>query len=109
MVDWAYVHGGCDDCLFDGDLETTSTPEQRMGNVSSHKRGVSANMKSKMDILDKQHWVYSDYKQRITARAWREILLNNDDKIIFNGRVVTLVAKKLQCGVYEVTKDLPSL
>ena len=31
MVDWAYVHGGCDDCLFDGDLETTATTEQRMG------------------------------------------------------------------------------
>jgi len=58
----------------------------------------------KEDILDEQHWVYPDYRQRLTTRLWKELLLNDDDKIIFRGRVTGLVCKKLGYGVVEITK-----
>ena len=58
------------------------------------------------DILDEQHWVHEDYKQRITDKSWRELLLNDDDKVIFHGRVTQLNAKKLGYGVVEVSKEI---
>lgn len=64
-------------------------------------------MKSKEDILDKQHWRFNDYEQRIPAKDWRTLLLNSDDKIIYKGRVVKLVAKDLGYGVVEVSKESP--
>jgi len=61
-------------------------------------------MKSKEDILDPQHWRFRNFKQRITGKDWRQLLLNDDDKIIFNGKVMQLKAKHLGCGVYEISK-----
>ncbi len=63
-------------------------------------------MKRKEDILDEQHWVFKDYRQRIMARDWRELLLNDDDRIIFKGRVTPLVGKNIGCGVYEISKQI---
>lgn len=60
----------------------------------------------KKNILDNQHWKFTDYKQRIKSKDWREILLNDDDKIIFQGCVTPLIAKNLGCGVYEVSKQI---
>ena len=62
-------------------------------------------MKRKEDILDEQHWKFDDYRQRIKAKDWKALLLNNDDQIIFHGRVTPLVGKNLGCGVYEITKQ----
>jgi len=61
---------------------------------------------NKEDILDEGHWLFKDYKQRILDKLWRELLLNNDDSIIFRGRVTQLIAKRLGYGVVEVTKEL---
>jgi hypothetical protein len=60
----------------------------------------------KEKILDDQHWTFKDYKQRIEAKHWKALLLNEDDKIVFKGRVVQLVAKNLGCGVYEISKQV---
>jgi predicted SprT family Zn-dependent metalloprotease len=45
-------------------------------------------MKTKMQILDEQHWRFRDYKQRITHKDWKQLLLNDDDNVIFEGRVI---------------------
>ncbi|MDY6857335.1 MAG: hypothetical protein SWO11_22055 [Thermodesulfobacteriota bacterium] len=62
-------------------------------------------MNRKEDILDEQHWRFQDYRQRIEAKDWKAILLNEDDKIIFKGRATQLIAKSLGCGIYEVSKQ----
>lgn len=59
---------------------------------------------SKERIIDDQHWRFADYSQRITRNDWKAILLNNDDKIIYRGRVHKLVGKNIGSGVVEVTK-----
>lgn len=58
----------------------------------------------KEDILDEQHWRFKDYRQRIPVKHWKELLLNDDDKIIFQGVVTQLKAKNLGAGVVEVAK-----
>ena len=50
------------------------------------------------------HWEAEDYKQRVTTKEWREILLDGDDRMIFHGRVRQLVGKKLGAGVVEISK-----
>jgi len=60
---------------------------------------------AKEEILDNLHWRRSDYKQRITAKHWRELLLNNDDHLIYNGHVTKLIGKNLGFGVVEVSKE----
>ena len=59
-----------------------------------------------MNILHNNHWVSSTFKQRMTIRQWRRILLNNEDKITFNGFITQLVAKNIGSGVVEVSKAL---
>ena len=58
----------------------------------------------KEDILDEQHWIYPDYRQRVKTKLWKELLLNDDDRIIFRGRVTQLIGKSLGSGVIEITK-----
>jgi hypothetical protein len=60
---------------------------------------------NKEQILDEQHWIYPDYRQRMINKHWRELLLNDDDKVIFQGRVTQLKAKSLGVGVVEVFKE----
>ena len=62
-------------------------------------------MKTKEQILDKQHWDFENYAQRITTKDWKTLLMNDDDKIIYRGRVLDLVAKKIFSGVVEITKE----
>ena len=59
---------------------------------------------SKEDILDEGHWISGDFRQRMTTSNWRELLLNYDTKLIFQGRVTQLYAKNLGYGVVEVSK-----
>ena len=61
-------------------------------------------MYSKEKLLDGQHWSFENYKQRIKSGEWKQLLLNDDDKLIFQGRVRQLGAKKLGYGVVEIFK-----
>jgi len=60
----------------------------------------------KEDILDEQHWKFADYRQRIILKQWQSLLLNDDDKVIFQGRVTQLMGKSLGSGIVEVSKQL---
>ena len=61
-------------------------------------------MKRKEDILDVRHWKFPDYRQRITTKQWKRLLLNGGNFIIYRGDIVPIVAKNLGCGVYEIKK-----
>lgn len=50
------------------------------------------------------HWIFEDYRQRMTTKQWKELLLAEEDMIIFKGRLRHLVAKSLGCGVVEIYK-----
>ena len=54
---------------------------------------------------DSRHWEDEDYRQRMTSKQWRELLLANEDKCIFHGRLRKLVADNLGAGVFEVYKE----
>ena len=54
--------------------------------------------------LSNNHWTLEDYKERITTEQWKQILLNNDDKIIVKGQARQIQAKNLGYGVVEVSK-----
>ena len=70
-----------------------------------YHRGKRMNY-SKEEILDDQHWTFGDYRQRMTTKKWRELLLNDDDMVIFQGKVTRLIGKSLGSGVMEVWKDI---
>ena len=61
------------------------------------------------DIRDEQHWVYEDYKQRIKTKDWKDLLLNDNDRIIFHGKIRKLIGKNLGAGVYEISKKKEQL
>lgn len=54
--------------------------------------------------LNEGHWTMPFYRQRMTIKEWREVLLAEQDTIIFKGSVCKLKAKKLGAGVVEVYK-----
>lgn len=60
-----------------------------------------------MDILSNNHWTMATYRQRMTTKQWREVLLN-ETTIVFNGTVCELRANNLGHGVVEVYKDIPA-
>lgn len=57
-------------------------------------------------MLNDNHWRIPGYRQRMTTKDWKQILLREDDTIVFRGKIVDLKAKKLGYGVVEVSKDL---
>lgn len=57
--------------------------------------------------LNQGHWVFDDYRQRITTKEWKQILLAERDTIVYKGKICQLKAKKLGYGVVEVYKDIP--
>jgi len=57
-------------------------------------------------ILDEDHWKVLGYRQRITSKIWKQILLHYDDSVIFHGRVYKLKAKNLGCGIVEIYKEI---
>ena len=66
----------------------------------------------KAQLLDDFHWKREDYVQRMDAKEWRWLLLNSEDKIIFNGNIRKLIGRNLGYGVVDVSKaplppDLP--
>jgi hypothetical protein len=44
------------------------------------------------------------YRQRMTTKEWKKLLLNGDDVMFFEGRMRRLKAKNLGAGVVEVYK-----
>lgn len=55
--------------------------------------------------LNNSHWVFESYKQRMTTKEWKKILLNEEDRIIFRGNLRQLKARSLGAGVVEVYKE----
>lgn len=53
---------------------------------------------------DNGHWVREDYRQRMTKKEWKKLLLDKEDTVIFRGRIRQLKAKSLGAGVYDVYK-----
>ena len=50
------------------------------------------------------HWALEGYRQRMTTKEWKQILLNGDDVMFFEGRMRRLKGKNLGAGVIEVYK-----
>jgi len=51
------------------------------------------------------HWKFEDYRQRMTTKEWKEILLRHEDSVVFKGRLRKLKAKNLGAGAVEVYKE----
>ena len=45
----------------------------------------------KLKILHENHWKGEKFKQRMTTRCWKLLLLNDDDKITFNGPALAIL------------------
>lgn len=54
--------------------------------------------------LNGEHWDFREYKQRMSTKEWKEILLKEEDLIVFRGNFVRLNAILLSPGVVEVSK-----
>ena len=59
---------------------------------------------TKDNILHDEHWTSDVYKQRMITSHWKALLLNNDDHIIYKGKITQLTGRSLGCGVFEVKK-----
>jgi len=57
-------------------------------------------------MLSNHHWTLPNFRQRMTKKQWRDILLNNQDKLIYRGGLCQLKADDLGAGVVEVYKDM---
>lgn len=57
-------------------------------------------------MLNNNHWTLPNFRQRMTKKQWRDILLNDQDKIIYKGLLCQLKAKDLGADVVEVYKDM---
>ena len=56
-------------------------------------------------MRNEKHWIDENYKQRMSVESWKKILISNDDKIIFHGKLRQLKAKNLGNGIVEVYKN----
>ena len=54
--------------------------------------------------LNSNHWSLPFYRQRMTIKQWREILLAEEDSIVFKGTPCKLKAKNIGAGIVEVQK-----
>jgi hypothetical protein len=60
--------------------------------------------KNIMIELSNNHYTIEAYKQRMSVKDWKEILLKDMDTIVFKGNIRQLEAKNLGYGVVEVYK-----
>jgi len=58
-----------------------------------------------MEKIRNSMWVFEEFRQRVTTKTWHEMLLNDEDHIIFRGNVRKLKADKVGPGVYEIYKE----
>ncbi len=56
-------------------------------------------------MLDERLWLDDNYRQRTTTKVWKEILLDERDKIIYRGKMRQLKADNLGYGVVEIYKE----
>lgn len=56
-------------------------------------------------MRDNGHWQTEDYRQRMSVKDWKKDLLEGNDKIIFQGRLRQLKAKRLGYGIVEIYKE----
>lgn len=61
-------------------------------------------MSKALEHLSDGHWTFEDFRQWITVRSWRAILLAGQHEIMFRGHLRRLVARPLGAGVVEVSK-----
>lgn len=54
--------------------------------------------------LNSNHWTMLLYRQRMTIKEWRNVLLAEEDIIVFNGTPCKLKAKNIGAGIVEVYK-----
>lgn len=54
-------------------------------------------------ILSTNFWTVRGFKQRLTNKQWRQVLLDKQDEIFVNGCLRQLIAKRLGAGVVEVS------
>jgi len=57
------------------------------------------------EIRDTGHWTLPYWKQRMSSKEWRKILLEGKDRIIYMGRSINLMGKHVGMGIYEIRKD----
>lgn len=50
------------------------------------------------------HWEREEYIQRMTIKEWEKLLLEEKDRIIFQGRLRQLIAEPLGYGIVEIAK-----
>ena len=58
-----------------------------------------------MRVLDNRHWTIGDFKERMTTKEWKELLINFQDKIIYKGKITKIIPKDLGAGVIEISKE----
>jgi hypothetical protein len=61
-------------------------------------------MKMGEGLISSNHWAAEDYRERMTVKEWRAVLLAERDIIFFRGHSRRLVAKNIGAGVVEVSK-----
>ena len=59
-----------------------------------------------MSVLSRNHWGLETYTQRMSAKEWREILLAEQDTVVFKGQVYKLIAKNIGYGLVDVSKTV---
>jgi len=57
-----------------------------------------------LEKLSENHWTIEAFKQRMTVKSWRQILLDGGDLIFVAGRSRHLVAKRMGFGIVEISK-----
>jgi hypothetical protein len=67
---------------------------------------MTGELTKKDRILDDRHWTDDTYHQRVTSKDWKFLLLNDDDKVIYKGKITQLKGKNIGCGVVEVSKTI---
>jgi hypothetical protein len=55
--------------------------------------------------LSNGHWSSEQYKETMTRKQVREMLIERGDQLIFRGRLRKLKIRHIAAGVYEVSKE----
>lgn len=61
-------------------------------------------MITNVGALSINHWTLEGFRQRITTKQWKVLLMDKGDQIFVNGELRQLKAKRLSSGVVEVFK-----
>lgn len=59
--------------------------------------------------LSDNHWRVPFYKQRMTAKDWKTLLLEGYDVIIYQGHLIKMKVDILGFGIIDVYKDPKSM